>query len=74
MVNDSLDSLINNLSCDIYNATCKHFVKCKNYKECEKCVNDSLEWWKICTDSEKKLIVVKAVTKYMKTVNVVWNM
>ena len=34
-MNNSLDSVAKNLRCNIYNATCKHCIKCKDCNKCE---------------------------------------
>ena len=50
---DSLDSLINNLTCDIYSTKCKHYMKCQDCKKCEKCEYNNLEWYEIHKDDKK---------------------
>ena len=40
LMNDSLDSLINNLTCDLCDIECKNWIKYKNCKKYEKCKNN----------------------------------
>ena len=67
-MNDSLDSI------NSYNTKCNHFMKCKACKNCGKCKNDGVEWCEIRKTCKKKnQILVKVITKYMKTLNVILN-
>ena len=43
-MNDSLDSLVENLTRNLCNTKWKHFMKCKRCKICEKCKYDDIEW------------------------------
>ena len=58
-MNDSLDSLGNNLTCDI-NTTCKHTVNCKDCKKCEKREDDPrpyhFKYFKGCIPQNLKLV------------------
>ena len=52
-MNGSLDSLVNNITCNLYNTNCKHFMKCKDCKKCEKCKDKWSEWCEMCNSCKK---------------------
>ena len=53
-MNDSLDFLVNNLTCDIYNTICKHCMKCKDSKKYEKCTDSKFKGCEACIDCKKE--------------------
>lgn len=54
LMNDSLDFLVNNLTCDIYNTICKHCMKCKDSKKYEKCTDSKFKGCEACIDCKKE--------------------
>ena len=67
LMNDSLDSLVCNLTRNLYNTKYKHCMECKDCKNVK-----SVEI--LALNGEKNYqIIVKIVTKYMATVNAVLN-
>ena len=57
-INDSLDSSINNLTWDICNTKCKHWIKYRACRKCEKRNNDGLNGVK-CVKSYQSIECVK---------------
>ena len=43
LMNDSLDSIIDNLTLHLYNTKYKHCMKCVNCKKCKKSKDDGIE-------------------------------
>ena len=65
-MNDSLDSLVNNLKCNLYNTKCKHCMKCKACKKCEKCKDSFSEWCEMCKACKKLSGFCKECNKICK--------
>ena len=71
-MNDSLDSLVNNLKFNLYNTKCKHCMKCKDCKKNVKSARTvSLNGVKCVRLVKNYQVFVKNVTKFANTVNVV---
>ena len=45
--NDSWDTLVDDLTCTLCNRNCKHSMKSKDCKKCEKCKDDGNNWCEI---------------------------
>ena len=72
-MNDSLDSLVNNLSNYICNTHCKHYIECKNFKNVKNVRMIALNDGKSVKIVKNCQIILKNLTKYMNIVNIILN-
>ena len=71
-MNDYLDSLTDNLTCNLWNIKCKQCVECNGYKNVKSVRivrSNGVKYINLI----KYQMIVKIATKYMKTVNVILN-
>ena len=63
LINDSLDSAVGNLLCNLYNAKCRYWMKCKDCKKCENWKDDGNAWYEKCKPFKKLLDYCKDCCK-----------
>ena len=69
-VSDSLDSLVDNPTCNLYNTKCEHCTKCIDCTKCEKCNEDDIEFCEMCEACKKLCDCYEyLMPRYMKNVN-----
>ena len=57
-MNNSLDSLVDNLTRSIYNTKWKYCIKYKYCKRYEKCKDDNFQWCEMCKSCKKNYKII----------------